>query len=557
MILSVRKYILFLTSSIFAACLSYLTSKYLVSHYTFRRQAYQPSSVWCNFGPLGERLCRFRNICYDPHFQEFQFYVSDESVISGVQRPELWKNIDMSTVLGHNAFKMKVSILSPTIRNDLKTVHFQNSPTFIIHRFKSDNIMHVIHDDLIPLHFTIESIFDKTAILEKQISLAFSDNNKQSVLDKWYSHYSGTDIIMLASRSEKICFVNAYVGLLRATLWFNYGFKQQQGPYINDNFSIRGLTNFVAFNLNAWQAKYVPAKFQYLKVVVLVRSQSRRILNRDVLSKAIKRAHAEIYPTYKLDIVEVDFALNDTSLIISHLKQAKLLVGMHGAGMILSLFLPPASAVVELFPFGINPDNVSFLKALLKQRHTYHFNYECWQNRNRENSVPGPQTELLMGKISHLSQSTQDYIKHLSEVPAVHCCHDPAYLYYIYHDTYVDDNIYYSILKALKENKYSSNSILSENVFPSLPVFLTCKVSNDVVSIKWGASSNSNESEDLWFQLTLQNGDEVFVQNVTNNPSNVFIIKVKNPAKVIQVWFQPFNNKNVGGHIKYTNCESK
>ena len=148
MMFNFRSYVLLLSCSCLCAWLSYLTSKYYINSGRqddiSERNPYHPSSVWCHSGPLGERLCRFHNICYDPHFKEFQFYVSNESVISGVQSPELWKNIDMSTVLGHNAFKMKISILSLLNINPLKTARFIKGRTFIINRFKSDNIIKYI-----------------------------------------------------------------------------------------------------------------------------------------------------------------------------------------------------------------------------------------------------------------------------------------------------------------------------------------------------------------------------------------------------------------------------
>ena len=382
----------------------------------------------------------------------------------------------------------------------------------------------------------------------------------KSTLDKWYRQYSGTNVTSLTFSSENICFQDAYVGLLRSTLWFNYGFKQQQGAFANENFSLKGLTNFVNFHLNAWKTKSEPMTYQSLKAVVVVRSQTRKILNREVLVRAIEKACGEMYPSYKLDILEVDFAQNDTSSILSHIKQAKLLVGMHGAGLILSLFLPPSSAVVELFPFGINPDNVSFLKALLQQHDLYNFHYEYWKNNNRNNSVPGPQTDPLLGKITHLPQSIQSNIKSLSEVPPVHCCHDPAYLYYINHDTYVDAEVYIPILKALnrtKENEYINNSVFLKNVFPSLPEFVTCEVSNNVLFIKWGAMSNSEHNEGLWFQITVRSGHEVTVQNVTDGFAKTFHTTVKNPSNATQVWFQALNSKNFGSHVMYTICVNR
>lgn len=519
-----------------------------------------PSSVWCQSGPIGERLCRFRNICFNPQFQEFQFFMTDDSVISGVQRPESWMNIDLSTVLGHNAFKLRLSLKSSEKKGQRNYVYMEQLPAFIIHRFKPDNLMHVIHDDLMPLYFTIQSIFDKTFIKKKQFLVVSTDEYQESVIDDWYNLFSGSSLVRLSFAKETICFRDAYVGLHRATLWFNYGFRQPQGPYLNDNFNVNGLKNFVDFSLNEWQTKLKSTckfKFKCTKVVVLVRSQTRKILNLDFLIESLKKAHMDSYPYKELEIVEVDLAVHDMSSILSHIRQAKLLVGMHGAGMILSIFLPPSSAVVELFPFGINPENVSFLKALLQQQQSLELHYEVWQNEDRASSIPGQQNDPLLGSIVHLPVTVQNQIKNLSKVPAVKCCHDPAYLYFINHDTFVNDKIYQPLHEAFiktSRGKSVANFLLSRLMFPALPSYVNCKICGQSAIIEWGPISNAEENEGVWFQITLLHGEHFVVVNVTNSVSNIHSIQLNQTALVAQVWFQPFNTQNVGGQIKHRHC---
>ncbi|XP_034237109.1 protein O-linked-mannose beta-1,4-N-acetylglucosaminyltransferase 2-like [Thrips palmi] len=550
---------LFLTLT--AGWLSHLFSVYLT-----QEQSEAPtvdvsslvSSVWCHTGSSGEKLCKFRNICYDPWFQEFQFTMSEESIVFGIRNPEQWKDIDMSTVLDHNAFKMKVSIMSPENKIKQNRAQVLMDPTFIIHRFKPDNIMHVIHDELIPLLFTMESVSEKD-FDGKQFSLAFTDDHNISTLDKWYDHFSKSPIIKLPYISETICFANAYVGMHKSTLWFDYGFKKYHGPYINRNFHVNGLKKFVKYSLSVWKSKPIftcSLETQCVKVVVVSREQSRRILNLKTLYSAIEEAHQKSYKSYGLEIVTIDLARHDISFVLTELNQATLVVGMHGAAMILSLFMPPSSAIVELFPYAINPDNVSFLKALFQQREVYPLYYEFWRNKNIGDSRPGTHADPLMGKISHLSEELQNIIMSMTEVPPVQCCHSPAYLYYMYHDTYVQESVEQPILNALLRTQSHSPhpSLLSKHIFPASPSFLNCTFEGQELSVAWGESSNPEENENLWFQLTMLNDDIIKVVNATDSLSREFWMKLSTPIKSFQLWFQPFSGKDRSGHLTHQNC---
>lgn len=518
------------------------------------------SSVWCNYGQSGEKICRFQNLCYSSRFQEFQFILTDESVVSGVQNVSEWMNIDMSTVLEHNAFKLKLSILSDT--NKFKRLVYHKLPTFILHRFKPDNIMHVIHDDLIPLYTTMEAISDGTVPFNQKFGLAFSDNYSTTALDEWYQNFSAAPLIRLMSTNETVCFSNAYIGLHRTTVWFRYGFKQVQGPYYNNNFNSQVIRNFVNFNLEIRRETFhsdCKMNSKQIKIIVLSRSQTRRILNMEFLVKAIKKACTKIYPNNKFDIVQIDISIHSINFILCQIRQAKLIVGMHGAAMILSIFLPSLSGIVELFPFGINPENVSFLKSLLEQHQQYPLYYEPWINIERENSVAGMNTNPLLGGISHLPQHEQNTIKGLTQVPAVKCCHDPTYLYYMYHDTFLSDSIFEVIHKCLRKtqiNTFDKNVLLSKLVFPASPAFLMCVVKENILSVDWGELSNAQENVGLWFQITVQFGEHVKNFNIYDSASTMFATHIDNYAEATEVWLQAFNNKNIGGIIKHTRCLS-
>ena len=45
-----------------------------------------------------------------------------------------------------------------------------------------------------------------------------------------------------------------------------------------------------------------------------------------------------------------------------------MLIGAHGPHMITSLFLSPDAGIIELFPYGIDPDSFAFIKYMAGAR---------------------------------------------------------------------------------------------------------------------------------------------------------------------------------------------
>lgn len=101
------------------------------------------SSVWCHV--YGHRKsCTFENLCYVPHEKQFIFTVANSSVLSGVRGINDLKTIDLSSVINHNGFMMKMAIVTPK-NAILRRNRINIARGFILWRFKWDNIMHVIY----------------------------------------------------------------------------------------------------------------------------------------------------------------------------------------------------------------------------------------------------------------------------------------------------------------------------------------------------------------------------------------------------------------------------
>lgn len=109
------------------------------------------TSVWCRGFNASDRMCIFRNLYYRADTGDFVFVHGPQS--SGRVEEEL----QLSSVAEHGAFYLTCIDLplSALSHFHITPVH---STTLIMSRFNPDNIMHAIHDDLVPLFSTIREL---------------------------------------------------------------------------------------------------------------------------------------------------------------------------------------------------------------------------------------------------------------------------------------------------------------------------------------------------------------------------------------------------------------
>jgi protein O-mannose beta-1,4-N-acetylglucosaminyltransferase len=402
---------------------------------------------------------------------------------------------------------MKLAVLTPD-NTILRRNRITIACAFILWRFKWDNIMHVIHDDLLPLYTTYERIC--TGNVDKCISkyqVALADEGEPGPLNEWYSIFSRSEPIILHKGGIKniICFEEGQTGLISDNTWFQYGFGIPQGPIVDTQLNGNQLRQFSEFVLY----KFKITASQNLKstsAVFFSRKINRKILNEDTVMKTIENVHKNIFPKgSKLRIFNMDLATNDTKSILSHLLQSQIVVGMHGSAMIFSIFLKPGSVILELFPFGINPQHVSPVKALCDLPDVGLI-YNSWINSKEENTVTYPNAPPLLGGISHLPITEQEEIRSISETPAVECCHNPAYLYRMFQDTLVGSDIAVVLEDAFLKQKNFSVEAFNENCwsqmlsqwhFPAPVTNILCSYASQdrTITVTWVPPPNTKDPE--------------------------------------------------------------
>ena len=442
------------------------------------------SSVWCQGTGHTDRMCRFRNICYLPSVDKFVFFHhQDGSVLAGVPSDRFSPALlDWSSVENHNTQYFNYDdALADRAALLLDGAILFKSRALIFKRFLPDNVLHIFHDDLLPMFHTLQSLTGKTMANSNttfDIQLVFMDDYSIGPYSELYSFLT---FLRPVSKQELLppqkpaCFVDATMGISKETTWYDYGFHQPQRPKPESAVTaahIRQFCNYMKSRFNI--AIPVQVKSNNPKLIVFSRRNNRLILNEnDLIMKLSQKLGVKV--------IVVSIEIMSISAIIEEVSSASIAVGMHGSIMSFLMFLPPGSLVVELFPYAISPNNYTPYKTLAELP-GMNFVYRSWQNKDLNKTVTHPERPWQEGGINHLPLSMQKKIKESSEVSPHVCCRDPEFMYRIYQDTAVDiDSVVEMVRSYLHEKRHKSDTGINDDsfshppdLFPSEVIDLKC-----------------------------------------------------------------------------------
>lgn len=463
------------------------------------------SSINCFGKDKRGRTCRFRNLCYSSKYDRYIFFHGAETSQRGLPKdryePAL---LDLTSVDDHNTQYFNfVDFPASSVGVDFKDIELLHSPTLLLHRFNPYNLMHVIHDDLLPLWMTLKMLFSSSR--SSAVQLVMMDGNEKG---PWFELYQlmSTSIFLKddVQKRELICFKDIVVGLSKETTWYQYGFKVPQGPITEYTVSRSHLSLFA----HEFMSHYKCRENAKQSVVLISRKQTRCILNQ--LEVSITLANF-----FKKEVTFLDFEFQSVNDAVCMIKNAVALVGMHGAELILALFLQPGSAVVELFPYGINPDNYTPYKTLARIKG---LEYVAWRNTNPENTQSYPDRPPKQGGISHLSKSLQDKILSSTEIPKHLCCNDPFWLHRIYQDTFIDTTSLEACLSKLTSSQEENSTSQQLFLYPDVVQQPSCLFSRYEdgameLSITWLPPINAKYvgKDDLKYQVLVQRDEDINV----------------------------------------------
>lgn len=349
-----------------------------------------------------------------------EFYINSDHLLPG-------KN-PVAYLMSPNEFLQSGVYVYANEKTKLVEERYVEEDVFMFTRFKPDNLMHAIHDDVLPTYTTLARIYS-TLVYPYDVRIVFADDYAVSPYDELIQKLTEFPLTSVATLSNS-CFRKVIVGFDRSSLWYQYGFSQPQGPLPRSN-------NHILERINAL---FLPYSSQNSHIVVFSRRDNRLILNEAELSSVLAKR-------FSSRVIFLDLSTHSLTEIKEAISTAKLVVGMHGALFASIVWLPSDSTVLELFPYGVPPDNYSPYRTLAE---TKRLNYIAWRNTDVSNTVGHPEYPKELGGLSHLSADERRKILGEEEVPLHLCCEDPSWLYHIYQDTIVDVHQVLSLLSDVE-----------------------------------------------------------------------------------------------------------
>ena len=299
-----------------------------------------------------------------------------------------------------------------------------------------------------------------------------------------------------------VCFEEAYVGINKASTWYQYGFDKPQGPVLpharRKGKFVRQASNYLgrrlaeerdasskiaADRINTGHQARLPTPFAgannndpgpgaaadntpdggansnvnstvyegaqggrrrlqqhaHPHIVLFSRTRNRLLLNEHDLCSMLEATFGKAVTILRMET-------HDLEAQIEVLQDTDVAIGLHGSALVMAMFLPPGATLVELFPYGINPDNYTPYKTMA-ELDGMGIRYLRWVNTDEAGSVAHPDRSANLGGITHLPAAEQARIR-ASGVPVHLCCSSPYWLYRIYQDTVVDIAAIVALLSA-------------------------------------------------------------------------------------------------------------
>ncbi|XP_028326532.1 protein O-linked-mannose beta-1,4-N-acetylglucosaminyltransferase 2 [Gouania willdenowi] len=508
-----------------------------------------------------DRICRFDYLCYCSEADEFVFLHSNSSVMVpnlGSRRfqPAL---LDLSSVEDHNTQYFNFLELPTAALKFMPKPVFVPDVTLILNRFNPDNLMHVFHDDLLPAYYTMKQYLD----LDDEARLVFMEGWSEGPHFDLYRLLSNKQPLLkeqLKNFGKLMCFTKSYVGLSKMTTWYQYGFVQPQGPKANILVSGNEIRQFASalmekMNISrqdrahkdgsAEEEKETEKEDEY--IVVFSRSTTRLILNEAELIMALVQE-------FQIKVVTVSLEEQSFPSIIQVISGASMLVSMHGAQLVTALFLPRGAVVVELFPFGVNPEQYTPYKTLASLP-GMDVHYLSWRNTEEENTVTHPHRPWEQGGIAHLEKEEQERILASKDVPRHLCCRNPEWLFRIYQDTKVDIPSFLEVLReGMKSKPNFKKTKAASVVHPGRVREAQCQTSvqttNEAkLTVSWLIPWNLKYLKvrevkyEVWIQ---EQGENTYMPYILSQQNYTFSENIK-PFTTYLVWVRCIFNKSLLG----------
>ncbi|PIK38493.1 hypothetical protein BSL78_24666 [Apostichopus japonicus] len=402
-----------------------------VEHRSNSEKVAERTSWLCSGNVSTDRVCRFKNLCYSSRLDKFVAIGVSSTEEKSLMKSELGEALSLTSVVDMKYTCDIVSSSASAIQNGKVKIKFMDGKYLIFARFVEGNLGHFIHDEMIPIYQTL--FLHHKAWNPGAITLMLFDRGDVGTFRDLYSTFTDNPILQKVDLSFEedntiTCFEDAIVGLSKETVWFKYDFVSPEGPVMNTTATWEHINNFTE-HVRARLAIYPNCNGDDFGIIFR-RKTNRIIVNEDEIIRAISEE-------FGLKIIATSLEENSLTDLIEKASCAKLMIGVHGALLMLMIFLQPQSVVLELFPYGIIPDYKSQYKTLASLPGS-NIEYVRWRNMDETNTVTHPENERYFGGIAHLQKETQNKIIESSEVSPKKRLSNPEWRFRLYQDTIVD-----------------------------------------------------------------------------------------------------------------------
>ncbi|OQR77691.1 putative glycosyltransferase AGO61-like [Tropilaelaps mercedesae] len=481
--------------------------------------------------------CLFSQVCWHRHGLLFKLKSS------GIEKKKAnrswthgeWPITDLSaSTVEHNGLPIDIVPLDEVTFDhviDSSRQVRQLERAILLHRFLPSNLMHVLHDDVLPAFALWEQLNDTSASYPKikknentNVNLLLVDHVRH-LFDELYN-LVGVPVVY-SELGQITCVDKLYIGMPRITLWYQYGFKTPQGPLDGTDISMlnkfrrragvpdihsKSKVNLMMSsprNLNMTKLLF---RLQNTSICTLVvRDTNRKILNIDKVKDMLqseKNCSVHVVSLGQCSLIELRRLIGATDL----------LVAMHGAELALTIFLPQTSAVLEMFPYAVPSRNYTPYRTLCR---LLNIAYAAWENTISANTIAN-----LKHGINMLPEEEKARIINQTQVQPHLCCEDPAWLFRVYQDTWVDLHSFRKTLKILESLKWKMLKCHNGVTFNSLFFSVQNRVAwNENWSAFWQYLETINDGQDSTFYLSR-----------VRNPS---CVRIEDRINIF--WMIPFN----------------
>lgn len=428
------------------------------------------------------KLCKVIDVCWN--VQDKQLEISNHlylgSTVPSASEP-YYTNLsgmreNYAFVWNPNQFPR----LNPSEKN-FSVAMIEGQPALIMKRYFASNVMHLFHDEILPGLATILHHEDLRKSVSDRLIISIDEfgSIETDIMMTWLGQFWRMNNLQAALRFKNglsptqnldyICFKEAYIGMdSLSTSWYHYGFEVPQGPIENIDRelagkNVRSAVEWIKDEIyKIYDIKYsklteieVKKALSLLKsnqpsdkgpvILIASRTRTRLILNESELKQKLQEA----FPSAS----EIDFIRQETTEIeelIVKISTATILIGMHGALLALSAFLPPGAVLIELFPFGIPVNNYTPYKTLAGLPEMK-IKYAAWVNTREDEpfNIGHPERTIYSGGLKGFPESYQNGIKATKTVPPHRCCYSPFWLFRIFQDTIVNSEEVIGLIKEL------------------------------------------------------------------------------------------------------------